>query len=596
MRRFELSCQGRKVSDMTISDFSRDAVCRYLRSVVLIDDNLFNASERHSRQNDLDLDSPPILILNNDDVAPDLATMTFDADEDDRRADDNWVDARSVTDGFAKEGIVCGVYEPKEFPETNFESDGNFKTLLKVCTNADVFILDWHLFRGNQNAVAHLLKYILSEDNRNTSPKPVRFCAIYTADRVDAICDKVHAAFKQIESSARLDVDARKVCAGGLTVCIYAKEEATSSGAVAAKDLAGRIISDFAKTYEGILPALALRGIASIRENTKRILDKFPVGMDPALVLHSGLTIGGQAIAEDVTNLIGDEVSSVLSDLQVSSNEIYDLCAEYVKGCADSDFRQTDDSEINKAIASGAGEGAIRNFICRVFNQRTLFPKDSDGAYKAVFSKCKETPNPRFTPNLLKLLKSYVERKIKSPVKFGALSAMFCQRTSYSAKRMLRFGTVVRDIAERGVYYLCLMPSCDSIRLLDYEVLKHSDGIEENRHKVHYFPFWKLDAVKDGGMSKAHGLVVKGDDGAYCPLCARGKIRENFRLQKFYSCHGIVEFSDDNCVRTTDDARTFEWVAELKSAHIQRMAEFVSREFSRVGLAESEWLRLQVDR
>ena len=69
-----------------------------------------------------------------------------------------------------------------------------------------------------------------------------------------------------------------------------------------------------------------------------------------------------------------------------------------------------------------------------------------------------------------------------------------------------------------------------------------------------------------------------------------------FRLQKFYSCHGIVEFSDDNCVRTTDDARTFEWVAELKSAHIQRMAEFVSREFSRVGLAESEWLRLQVDR
>ena len=49
---------------MTISEFSRDAVCQYLRSVVLIDDNLFNASERHSRQNDLDLDGPPILILN----------------------------------------------------------------------------------------------------------------------------------------------------------------------------------------------------------------------------------------------------------------------------------------------------------------------------------------------------------------------------------------------------------------------------------------------------------------------------------------------------------------------------------------------------
>ena len=97
-------------------------------------------------------------------------------------------------------------------------------------------------------------------------------------------------------------------------------------------------------------------------------------------------------------------------------------------------------------------------------------------------------------------------------------------------------------------------------------------------------------------MSKAHGLVVKGDDGAYRPLCARGKIRENFRLLKFYSCHEIVEFGADNCVRTIGNERTFEWVAELKSAHIQRMAEFVSREFSRVGLTESEWLRLQVDR
>ena len=315
---------------MTTSDFSRDAVCRYLRSVVLIDDNLFNAKERHSRQDDLNLDGPPILILNKDGVAPDLATMAIDADEDDRRADDNLVDARSVTDGFAKKGIVCGVYKPKEFSATNFEDDENFKTLLKVCTNADVFILDWHLFQGNQseNAVALLLKHILSEDNRNASPKPVRFCAIYTAERVDKICDKVYAAFRQIDSSARQDADARKVYAGGLTVCIYAKEEAISSGAVAAKDLANRIITDYAKTYEGILPALALRGIAAIRDNTKRILDKFPAGMDPAFVLHAGLTISGKNIAEDVVYLMGDEVASVLADTQVASDEIYELCKQ----------------------------------------------------------------------------------------------------------------------------------------------------------------------------------------------------------------------------------------------------------------------------
>ena len=39
-----------------------------------------------------------------------------------------------------------------------------------------------------------------------------------------------------------------------------------------------------------------------------------------------------------------------------------------------------------------------------------------------------------------------------------------------------------------------------------------------------------------------------------------------------------------------------EWIAELKPLHVQRMSEHVGREFSHVGLTESEWLRLQVDR
>ena len=590
---------------MTISEFSRDAVCRYLRSVVLIDDAIFNTLTITYDDETLRLDGVPPRVMNggnaSSDVAPDLEVSGGNAhgDETLQLNDDKLLDARAVTDGFARIGVICGVYQPTFYPADDFQNE-NFQTLLNDCKHADVFILDWNLFKDNASAVSQLLCYLENKDTEGKVPQPVRFCVIYTKANVPTVYTQVYKTLNGQDPEEHPTNELYAIRKNNLTVVIYGQEVAScqidESQVVSPGGLANRIVQDYTKTYEGILPALALRGIASIRENTKRILDRFPAGMDPALVLHSGLTIGGQSIAEDVTNLIGDEVSSVLSDLQVSSNEIYDLCAEYVNGCADSDFRQTDDTEINKVIASGADEGTIRDFIRRVFKQRTLFPKDSDGAYKAVFSKCKETPNPKFNPNLLKLLRNYVERKIKSPVKFGALSAMFCQRTSYSAKRMLKFGTVVRDAVERNAYYLCLMPSCDSIRLLDYEVVKHSDETEETCQKIHYFPFWKLDAVKDGGMSKAHGLVVKGDDGAYCPLCARGKIRENFRLLKFYSCHGIVEFSDNNCVSTTDNVRTFEWVAELKSAHIQRMAEFVSREFSRVGLTESEWLRLQVNR
>lgn len=43
-------------------------------------------------------------------------------------------------------------------------------------------------------------------------------------------------------------------------------------------------------------------------------------------------------------------------------------------------------------------------------------------------------------------------------------------------------------------------------------------------------------------------------------------------------------------------AKEYEWIAELKPLHVQRMSEHVGREFSHIGLTKSEWLRLQVDR
>ena len=574
---------------MTISEFSRNAVCRYLRSVVLIDDNLFNARERHFRQDDLDLDGPPFLILNNDDVAPDLATMTFGANENERRADDNWVDTRSVTDGFAKEGIVCGVYEPKEFPETNFESDDNFKTLLNVCTNADVFILDWHLFRGNQNenAVANLLKYILREDNRNTSPKPVRFCAIYTAERVDAICDKVYTECKQIESSARQDVDARKVYAGGLTVCIYAKEEATSPGAVAAKDLAERIITDYAKAYEGILPAMALRGIASIRNNAKRILDKFPREMDSALLVHAGLTLEDPSVVEDVLVLLTDEVKSVLHDMAGFGNDVYALLIETLKKTDEAVFASL--AENADLVKPGVAAIQIKQYIVKSFESGG-FVSDSpftEQAYDCVSHKADK--------KLLSELQNVVVSAVGDVGRYkpGALSKLFCLRTVYSDKRVLKPGTIIRD-TRTGAYHICLMPLCDSLRLGDEKI---------------FFPFWKLSKADDHEIGKAHGVVVDDEAGNIACLCLKGKIRNRMTLWRF-KAENVVAFTKEGSKYvisespkgqptqggTAQPPSKFEWVAELKPFHAQRMAEYVSREFSRVGLTESEWLRQQVDR
>ena len=399
--------------------------------------------------------------------------------------------------------------------------------------------------------------------------------------------DKVFSALKTEDPLAQKDDVKFNLRAGGLTVYVYGKEAATSPCAVQAEDLAKRIITDFAKTYEGIMPALALRGIASIRDNTKRILDKFPAGMDPAFVLHAGLTIEGKGISEDVVNLIGDELSAVLADTQVKSDEIYDLCGDHiVTGCDETVLANL--KADTSLVPTEVTWQNIKEFFVGIFSSRGL-PMKTD-----VFLPWKKRIQlHKIDRKLLAALSDLVRRKASGDkaYQFGALSALFCHRTNYIANKMLRFGSVVKCMAPEenaGLYYLCLMPLCDSIRLNDRD--------KSGRLNNHKFPFWQLTEVSKEYQGRNHGLVLKGADGEFHPYCAKGKIRESFSLFEFNSQNSIVPFDANGVVKTAGATHTFEWIAELKSAHIQRMAEFVSREFSRVGLTESEWLRLQVDR
>jgi hypothetical protein len=39
-----------------------------------------------------------------------------------------------------------------------------------------------------------------------------------------------------------------------------------------------------------------------------------------------------------------------------------------------------------------------------------------------------------------------------------------------------------------------------------------------------------------------------------------------------------------------------EWIAQLKPAHAQRIAQDIGNSFSRIGLIEAEWLRIKSER
>jgi hypothetical protein len=151
----------------------------------------------------------------------------------------------------------------------------------------------------------------------------------------------------------------------------------------------------------------------------------------------------------------------------------------------------------------------------------------------------------------------------------------------------LGFGTIVRYKVEQQTdwtYAFCLMPLCDGIRL---------DG--RVTAKPTAFPLWTLDASPNAGNGR--GIVVELAKGAFLRLVASGKPRERLWMARFKADESgtVRALGIDNTFVFRGD-QDFEWVAQAKPNHAQRIASDVGQKLSRVGLAEAEWLRLQGER
>jgi hypothetical protein len=95
-------------------------------------------------------------------------------------------------------------------------------------------------------------------------------------------------------------------------------------------------------------------------------------------------------------------------------------------------------------------------------------------------------------------------------------------------------------------------------------------------------------------LKKNLAALVIEDDHSTISLYMGGKIRDNLWLVK-------VKLGEDGWAKPDSESSKYEiidqasdiyWVAQLKPLHAQRIALHVGSEASRVGVTESEWLRL----
>lgn len=132
---------------MSISSFSREATKRYLQHVVFVDDEIYSRSSGKPYEDSSEL--PPF-------KSPYGNHLTLPEDKSDDSGDIKAsFHPKQLVDSFAKEGMICALYEPEEKFDNSPGSE-----LFTLCEKSDAVILDWDLFNEDGANILPLIEVV----------------------------------------------------------------------------------------------------------------------------------------------------------------------------------------------------------------------------------------------------------------------------------------------------------------------------------------------------------------------------------------------------------------------------------------------------
>lgn len=555
---------------MKLNDEAKVAVRNYLQSVVVIDDGI-GVPETGD-------------IVDRQAAAEQLRRIHVlgSTQTNARRISDEGgvgTDFSKVVDGFFAEGVVCALHKceikGKDAEKRKMELD----KIVKICRRVDVSVLDWFVC-DKESIMRELIEELLKGE---TGAGPERHTmVVYTQADIESEClDSLRKHFKDFNG---LQLSGYTACIIGTIRLIF-----FSKRSVHEVELASKVIESLAKLNEGILPTFALHSIAAVKRHTKRLLERFDAKLDPEFVLNAFLTRSENDVRDVLNNLIAEELLPIIEDDEAlpRADALYEMTAEIVQGIKTKRFdnllqvlhesltrKKSRGCTLQKRISSYMIEGCgAQQAIMR------LFSKECD------FEECK-----RKLLNILRDLAIGVSSGSKK--KFGAFSVLMCMRNQYSMRKSLCAGTIVEDLSaksESNRYLVCIMPVCDSRRL---NIGRSGRVCKTNEWT---FPFWRLSQSPIPGADGI-GIAVydKGNfSGSIHKFVISGKYAKKVCQLRFKCPDPELHFDDKNIIETAGGKkRTLLWCGQLKPLHAQRIAQYVGRSLAKVGLVESEWMRL----
>ena len=527
-------------SPSALTELSVKIVATFLQTVVVVDDKAHLRPLAES-----DNGSPQAEILQSDEkesVGPQANLIPPPSDAEDHLTDPEDLDAKPLIDGFANEGIACSVLRPAK-------EDDVVSQAAKVAEIADIVVLDWILDNDNGKRVSGLMRRMI---DGSSGTDRVRLIAIYTGERdLRQVADEAADVLSERFGEPPDRISDFVLWKGSVRVVVFGKEgtlvppddTGLVERIVSIPELPNRLILEFAHMMTGLLPSVAIAGLSEVRAQSHKLLTMFSRSLDPAYLGHRVLLPNPAEAEDQVVGMFAAELLSILEYGGVAKQAGLESIRAWVDEMAESNaLRPNCLSVTSKDELLGLLEKGVGSLSGWKWENATYAFTSDD--YQA------DEANRQFAKMM------HVKTQYGGPPPTLTLGTILCVESTY---------------------WICLQPKCDAVRLVGPTA----------------FPMVPMTRVTD--QRKDIEIVVSHGD-SWVLLSVPRKPTE-IRMFTFES--NDTSMKQVTAIRHEDSMWTihptegpiFEWVAQLKDDHAQRIANEFASSFSRVGVSESEWVR-----
>jgi hypothetical protein len=482
------------------------------------------------------------------------------------------LDAPTLIDAAMQLGLVCSVIRPPQ-------GIGIQAKVREAARRADIICLDWELHNDSGASAKAIINQIVRQDQKQNGR--LRLIAIYTGDTNSAqILQSILDSFPKIYRD-RYTFIVRpgyiKSEHGLRIVCLVKAHGVTLPGnqrkwQVREKELPARLQREFANLAAGLLSTFALATIGSIRDSTHHVLAKMSERLDGPYFHHRAIL----PMASDAEDY-GVEV--VLSELKSAVDK---------KGVARKYAGREAISARIREIASGAAnltlhyddKGTAKTFAVTLDDSIKLIVDGNSAAHSGVVGANKPSTKV-FKREMSSLFANDCEAAHLAMRQFAAMTGVRSHPGSHlvksgAASPQLGLGTILQN--DKGVYYLCLQASCDSVRLKKdtpflFVPLRSIEDEKADHHVPVLRPNGKVEYI---GLAAPEIPYAVSRSISFRP----DGIREVVLATKLKNRRGLFF--------PATDGEKFKWVADLKQRRALRTAQRLAQSMGRLGFDEFE--------